>query len=249
MRRTLVLVFVILGLAGIPGLAQDDYGIVTANPVFRTIQVDGDVSDWTGIAPACQDPSGDGGLHYDFAAAYLANDKDYFYFRIEFTSPQPYGDFFWYLNTGFDTDMDSTTGHRWLANFGSEFNIQGRQVFDQRCGDWVCTLDPASEENLWGTFAYAEVAPMEGNVKDVEFAIRRDLVYKNMEDGQPGLSNPDESPLFDPAYSDFVLVFETEDENYTSAEWMPDPDPATNDIGIVYTFAQPPADVAGWDLY
>ncbi|NPU97388.1 MAG: hypothetical protein HPY51_09240 [Candidatus Omnitrophica bacterium] len=249
MRQAFPLSLLILGLSGIPSLSQEYYGIVTAVPVYRTIVVDGDVSDWDGIAPACLDPSGDGGLHYDFAACYLANDRDYFYFRITFTSPQPYGDYFWYLNTGFDTDMDSNTGHRWPAVFGSEFNIQGRQVFDQRCGDWVCTIDPASEENLWGTFAYVDVAPMEGNVTDVEFAIRRDLVYKNMEDGQPGLSNPDESPLFDPEFNDFILVFETEDETFTSVEWMPDTDPNSNETGIIYTFAPPPADVPGWDLY
>jgi len=250
MTRKTILLFALSIMSVLIVQAQESIGYLEAQSVYRAITVDGNIADWDGIQPACTDAVGDGGLYYDFQAAYLANDNDNFYIRLTFAEPEPYGSFFWYMNIGFDNDLDPSTGHRWLSNFGSEFNIQGRQVFDQRCGDWVCTINPASEDNLWGTFAYANVEPMnDANVKDIEISIRRDLVYKNMEDGQPGLSNPDESPLFDPKWNNFVLMFETEDENYQSVEWMPDPDPDTNEIGVFYTFALPPASVNSWELH
>jgi hypothetical protein len=248
-RRSMYLLFA-LTLPAVWISAQESVGVVEAKSVYKKITVDGDIAEWQGVPAACVDKTGDGGAHYDFGAAYLANDKENLYIRLTFAEPQPFGSFYWYMNIAFDTDLDPTTGHRWLTNFGSEFIIQGRQIFDQRCGDWACTVDPQSADNNWGTFAYAEAAPLgEGNVSDVEFSIRRDLVYKNMEDGQPNLSNPDESPLFDPAWDGFTIMFETEDENYQSVEWLPDPDPNTNDIGAIYFFAQPPVDVPFWELY
>lgn len=254
MRRFILL----LGVLILPGLliaaqksaAQESVGIVDAKAVYKKITVDGNVTDWQGVEPACADKTGDGGVYFDFAAAYLANDKDNLYIRLTFSEPQPYGSFFWYMNVAFDTDLDPATGNHWLTTFGSEFIIQGAQIFDQRCGNWVCTVDPQSADNNWGTFAYAEVVPMEeGDALDIEYSIRRDLVYKNMEDGQPNLSNPDESPLFDPEIGGFVILFETENADYQSVEWMPDPDPTTNEIGVYYFFAQPPAEVNDWELH
>ncbi len=250
MIRKSLLGLVLLSLPGVAAVAQESVGLVEAVSTYKTITVDGNVEDWAGIEAACTDATGDGGAYYDFAAAYVANDKDNIYIRLSFSEPQPYGNYFWYMNIAFDTDWDTSTGHGWSVNFGSEFCLQGRQIFDQRCGDWVCTIDPQSADNNWGTFAYASVEPIsEENCKDIEISISRDLVYKNMDDGQPGLSNPDESPLFDPAYDNFVILFETEDENYQSAEWMPNPDPATNDGGVLYFFAAPPAELPAWEMY
>lgn len=250
MKRFMLAIVCLTTVALSQVLAQGDVGIVTASPVYKTITIDGDMNDWAGIQPAVRDETGDGGFQYDFEAAYLANDRDHFYIRVTFSEPQPYGSFFWYMNIGFDTNLDSTTGHRWLTDFGSEFIIQGTSIFDQRCGDWVCIIDEPGDANGWGTFANAEVAPLnDQNVKDIEISIRRDLVYKDMENGQPGLSNPDETPLFDPELNEFIVVFETEDESFTSAEWMPDPDPDTNQTGVSYIFADAPAEVPAWEIH
>ncbi|MGI6456460.1 MAG: hypothetical protein ACOX5R_12705 [bacterium] len=244
-----VLVLLTCSLMLISWSSAQDMGVLTAESVYRTITVDGDISDWEGIPPAVQDTTGDGGIHYDFAAAYLANDLDNLYIRITFSEPQPYGSFYWYMNIAFDTDLNTMTGHQWPVDFGSEFNVQGPQLFDQRCGEWVCIIDEPSSENGWGNFFNINVAPLnDQNVLDIELAIPRDVVYKNMEDGNPGLSNPDETPLFDPEFNDFVVLFETENENFESVEWMPDPDTA-NAAGIIYTFEDTPADVTLWNLH
>lgn len=250
MQRRLLVAIVLLILPVVCVSAQESVGIVDAKAVYKVIAVDGNVNDWQGIQPACTDVTGDGGLYYDFKAAYIANDKDYVYIRLTFADPEPFGSFYWYMNIAFDADMDPSTGHRWLSNFGSELIIQGEQIFDQRCGDWACTIDPQSADNNWGTFAFADIEPMDdGTTQDIEISIRRDLVYKDMDDGQPGLSNPDESPLFDPFYGGFIIMFETEDENFQSVEWMPDPDPNTNEIGVYYFFAPTPAAVQDWELH
>ena len=251
MQTRILSVLLFAVVLGVSVFAQETQGVITAKSVYRVIQVDGDVKDWDGIPPACIDPTGDGGAHYDFAAAYVANDKNNLYFRITFAETTSYGEYFWYINTAFDTDLDSNTGHKWSIVFGSEFNIQGTKVFDQRSGSWVSLEGESNEENDWGAFAYVPVSPTDSAIlsKDVEFAVPRNLVYKNLDNGKPGLSNPDGSPLFDPTTNTFKMVFETEDENYSSVEWMPDPDPDTREAGIIYTFAQAPAPVNAWELY
>ena len=248
MSHKTIWIAVLIVIAGTLAFAQNDTGVITAKPVYKTITADGNIDDWKGIDPVCTDSADDGGLYYDFAAAYLANDKNNLYIRITFTTPQPYGSYFWYMNTAFNADQDTATGHGWKIPFGSEFNIQGTQVFDQRCGSWVCIDGEPGDDNGWGTFAYATVAPMDStNVKDIEIALPRNLVYKNLPDGKPGLSNPDETPLF--ITDTFTILFETQDENYQSVEFMPNPDPDTQEAGVIYTFAQPPVSVTMWDVY
>lgn len=246
-----VWIVVLLIFSGTWVYAQNDTGVITAKSTYKTITVDGNMKDWDGIAPVCTDVADDGGFYFDFAAAYLANDKNNLYIRITFAKPQPYAGFFWYMNTAFDSDQDAATGHKWLIPFGSEFNLQGTQVFDQRCGGWVCIDGEPGDDNGWGTFAHVTIAPMDStqNVMDIEIAVPRNLVYKNLPDGKPGLSNPDESPLFDPATDTFKMLFESQDENFQSAEFMPNPDPDTQEAGVIYTFAPAPVLVNLWDLY
>lgn len=226
----------ILAMA-VPAALAQDMGFVFPDPVFANITIDGEFGDWEGIEPAAVDPAGDGGAHFDFAAVYLANDNEYMYFRIEFTEPQPYGDFSWFVNTGFDMDLNGSTGFPWGGGTGAEFVVQGASIFDQRDCDWICIEGEASPENNWGAFAYADVAPFDLTT-DVEFAVRRDLQYLNDADGLPGLTNPDGSLLFEAPFEEFIVIFETENEEYNSVEWVPDIDPASGEAGIFYSFAE-----------
>jgi len=233
---------VLIGVAS--GAFAQDEGIVFPESVFKTITIDGDFSDWDGVPAACQDTVGDGGAFFDFAAAYLANDNEYLYIRITFAEPSPYPDAFWYTNVAFNTDLESNTGFDWGVKAGSEFDVQGASIFDQRSGNFNDTPEQ-NEENNWGTFANVEVAPFE-TTTDIEIAIRRDLVYQNDENGLPGLLNPDGSLLLE--YEDFIVVFETEDLDYNGVEWMPNPD-ANGEAGILYMFAESPTSITHWPLY
>lgn len=244
MMKPATRVFALVFLFIPPTSFAQDMGIVDAQATFKTITIDGDFGDWEGIAPACTDAEGDGGAHFDFAAAYLANDDEYLYFRITFAEPSAYPDAFWFMNVGFNSDVDSSTGFDWGVGAGAEFVVQGPKLFDQRSGNFNDT-EFQSEENDWGAFAYADVAPME-TTTDVEFALRRDIVFENDENGMPGLLNPDGAPLFE--FEDFIVVFETEDLDYNWVEWMPDRD-SNNQSGVYYIFATGPVSVSSWQLH
>lgn len=227
---------------------QGEEGFIFADPEYANITIDGDMSDWDGIDPVYIDSVGDGGEYFDFQAAYMVNDENNLYIRVTFAEPSPYGDFPWFLNIGFNTDWEASTGFGWAPGFGAEFVVQGEVIFDQRDCEFVCTIEPASPDNNWGAFYYVDVAPLDMTT-DFEVAIPRDLRYENDENGQPGLSNPDGSLLFDPFFEEFIVVFETEDLDYAAVEWMPNPGVITNETGIWYGFAEPPATIDSWALY
>jgi hypothetical protein len=60
---------------------------------LRTIIVDGDVSDWFGVAPLVTDPQNDqtGCPEEDIKAVYVANDAEHLYFRMELYNELPEG--------------------------------------------------------------------------------------------------------------------------------------------------------------
>ena len=153
--------FLHLGLACMlfvaSGFAQEEAGIVEAQSVYAAITVDGDVSDWAGIAPAYVDSVGDNnGSDFDFAAAYLANDADTLYIRIHFAQAAPFGDSGWLVNLAFNTDLENTTGFGFAGLTGSEFFIQSGGVFDQRMGgDIFVDVVEQTPENNYGAFAFA----------------------------------------------------------------------------------------------
>ncbi len=246
MRKWNILLIGLIGIAP-QVFAQEEFGIVFAEPVFRTITVDGNIQDWDGIEPAYIDVIGDSaGSEFDFAKAYLANDNDYFYIRISFAEPAPFGDFGWLVNLVFNTDLDASTGFGFAGLTGSEFFIQSGGVFDQRSGVNFVDVAEQTAENNWGAFATANTAPYD-ITQEVEVSLRRDLTFSNDEQGLPDLLNPDDTPLFE--YPDFVLLIEAEDADFNSVEFMPNPDPAGGEAGIFYEFAGAPAPVERWALY
>jgi hypothetical protein len=61
-------------------------GAKSAEAVLATITPDGNIADWSGIAPAAQDPAGDtgnGNAANDLAALYLASDSANLYYRVD----------------------------------------------------------------------------------------------------------------------------------------------------------------------
>lgn len=227
--------------------AQEEVGVVVAEPVFATITVDGDVSDWAGIEPAYVDTIGDSnGSAFDFAAAYIANDNEFLYIRITFAEDAPFGEEAGFVNLAFNTDLDPRTGFQFAGVTGSEFFIQAGGVFDQRTGLNFVDVFEQSDENNWGTFAFADMAPFD-TTKEVEIGLRRDLTFSDDDQGMPGLLNPDDAPIFE--FPDFTVLFEAEDENWASVEFMPNADPLGGEAGVEYTFAEGPASVESWSLY
>ncbi|RLD98596.1 MAG: hypothetical protein DRI92_03655 [Aquificota bacterium] len=244
MKRVTLLAIACLLL--VPGAAsQEEYGVVDAQPVFRTINVDGAVNDWSEIEPAYIDTVGDSnGSDFDFAAAYIANDNEYLYIRVSFAEPAPYGDAGWLVNVVFNTDLDPSTGYSFAGLTGSEFFIQSGAVFDQRSGANFVDVFEQSADNNWGAFAFTDTAPFE-TTTDVEIGLRRDLTFSDDEDGMPGLINPDDAPIFE--FPDFIVVFEAEDPEYNAVEFMPNADPA-GETGIYYEFATG-TPVESWPLH
>ncbi|MGC9329072.1 MAG: hypothetical protein ACP5I1_15675 [Candidatus Hinthialibacter sp.] len=226
---------------------QEEWGVLLADPVYRIISVDGDVSDWDGVNPAYIDSIGDqNGSPFDFAAAYIANDENNLYIRISFAEPSPFGESGWLVNVVFNTDLDAGTGYGFAGLTGSEFFIQSGGVFDQRSGQNFVDVVEQTAENNWGAFASADTAPYE-ETRDVEIALARDLTFSDDENGLPGLLNPDDLPLFE--YPDFIILFEAENLEYASVEFMPNADPNGGESGLLYEFAGKPAKVPVWDLY
>lgn len=73
---------VALLLALLPTLGQAQ---ITAPPTYRSITIDGDFADWSGIAPVVTLPSigaGSTGNRIDLKDVYVANDRDYLYIRV-----------------------------------------------------------------------------------------------------------------------------------------------------------------------
>jgi hypothetical protein len=67
--------------------------VARASADLRTIIVDGDVSDWGGVAPLLTDPQNDqtGCPEEDIKAVYVANDAEHLYFRMELYNDVPEG--------------------------------------------------------------------------------------------------------------------------------------------------------------
>ena len=85
---------------------------VTAGDFTRGIIIDGDFSDWDGIAPLYSGPSGVDGAA-DFKDVYIFNDANNYYFRVTLWHdiPADAGEFPLYANEYYDTDNDVNTGH------------------------------------------------------------------------------------------------------------------------------------------
>ena len=102
---------------------------------FKNITIDGDVSDWVGVAPAYTDEDGvNNPSGVDFQNVYLANDANYLYIR--FTLKQPANPFLGNTYIWLDNDNNSSTGFHPFGNlnFGSSLMIIGDQAYQEAGG-------------------------------------------------------------------------------------------------------------------
>lgn len=115
---------------------MDLFGNVAAasGQFTRDITIDGSFDDWTGISPiyTSTGPSGNTGAA-DFAAIYVFNDANYYYFRVTLWSdiPPADGQFPYYVNMEFDTDNNAATGY---GSIGSEMLIQSGYSYQEKNG-------------------------------------------------------------------------------------------------------------------
>ena len=113
---------------------KDLFGNATsaAAPFRATILIDGDFSDWTGIAPAASDPSDldEGGEFKDY---WIANDGEHLYLRFSFhrgVGQLPVNHFY---QIYFDADNDPGTGLQ-VGGIGSSMMIENGLGWLQRGG-------------------------------------------------------------------------------------------------------------------
>jgi len=105
---------------------------------FQNITIDGNTSDWAGIAPAYINENGvnnPGGV--DFQNVYLANDADYLYVRYTLQQPaDPISG--WNTYIWLDNDNNPVTGYHPFGNpnVGSSVMIINDQAYQQAGGGW-----------------------------------------------------------------------------------------------------------------
>jgi hypothetical protein len=128
----------------------DNLRLQTIASNYRTLSMDGDMSDWVGIAPAAGDPSGDGGSGRDVKAVYLANDSTNLYVRIESYNADGYdGNEY----SGVDGDASSATGFSLFGlPFGSDTLVAGASLYSEQVGNFNSgAATPGSVS--WGPFS------------------------------------------------------------------------------------------------
>ena len=102
---------------------------------FKSITIDGDTSDWVGVAPAYTDEDGvNNPSGVDFQNVYLANDANYLYIR--FTLKQTANPFLGNTYIWLDNDNNSVTGFHPFGNtlFGSSLMIISDQAYQEAGG-------------------------------------------------------------------------------------------------------------------
>src|SRR5262249_55084210 len=98
---------------------------------YKTINIDGNFSDWAGV-PVAYTQAPDTTSSIAYTNVYVANDADYLYIRLAIaTSDNPFQSF---QNMFFDTDSYIGTGFPVLGYIGSEMLIQGGAAYDERNG-------------------------------------------------------------------------------------------------------------------
>ncbi len=97
------------------------------------ITIDGDMSDWAGIAPIYDNPTPGTDGAADFKDIYTYNDANYYYFRVTLWHDIPSANGFFpkYCNLFFDTDNNNGTGY---SAIGSEFLQQSSSFYQERGG-------------------------------------------------------------------------------------------------------------------
>ena len=148
--------------------------------VYRTITPDGNVSDWSGIAPAATDATGGGSYNaasqgtVDYTNVYIANDANYLYFRFQLnTAADPTN---YPSNYFIDTDVDGETASGTPTGYGptdSDIVIQGEGVYQENSGGFNNgQLDQSDVQLAVGNFG---VVGTDG----YEYQIARDATFSN----------------------------------------------------------------------
>jgi Big-like domain-containing protein/immunoglobulin I-set domain protein len=128
--------------------ATDLYGNTAHTTVSftPTITIDGDMSDWAGIAPIYSGPSGSDGAA-DFKDIYMYNDANYTYFRVTLWHDIPAANGFFpkYCNMFYNTDGDSSTGY---SAIGSELLQQSSSFYQEKNGAFNDGVTPVGMDYL-----------------------------------------------------------------------------------------------------
>jgi hypothetical protein len=111
-----------------------------------TINIDGNFSDWNGIAPLYSAPSGTDGAA-DFKDIYLYNDANYYYFRVTLWHDIPSANGFFpkYCNMFYNTDGDSSSGY---SAIGSELLQQSSSFYQEKNGSFNDNVTPVGIDYL-----------------------------------------------------------------------------------------------------
>jgi hypothetical protein len=135
--------FIVRAVDSVTPTPYEDANVVTltamprksSGSVYAGITVDGGFSDWPSAALVWEDPSGDhGSAASDLKAVWMANDRDYVYFRIDTWNTHDFhsqGN-----NLYFDADRSGATGFDpFLAGLlGSELLMQGDALYSEKNG-------------------------------------------------------------------------------------------------------------------
>jgi len=151
---------------------------------FKTITINGNTSDWAGIAPAYSDEDGvNNPTGVDFQNVYLANDTNYLYIRFtlkQSADPITAGNtYLW-----FDNDNNSATGFNPFGNlnFGASLMLIGNQAYQEAGGGF-------NEGTLTNANAAYGAASLPGT--NFEFRIARKVTgVAGAFAGVPLLNNP-----------------------------------------------------------
>ena len=141
-----------------------------------TIIIDGDVSDWQGVAPAYDNPTPGSDTAADFKDIYVYNDADYYYFRVTLWHdiPSASGQFPKYCNMFYDTDNNSGTG---FSAIGSDFLNESTAFFQEKNGNINDGVTPGGVNYL-----VAPTVPAASFPADFEFRLSRQATFG---DGTP----------------------------------------------------------------
>ena len=115
---------------------KDLYGnaAMASGDFTRGITIDGDFSDWDGVAPIYSGPIGTDGAA-DFKDIYMFNDANNYYFRVTLWHdiPAASGEFPLYANIYYDTDNDVSTGHL-PGTIGAELLTESGAGYQEKNG-------------------------------------------------------------------------------------------------------------------
>lgn len=137
------------------------------------IVIDGSFDDWAGVAPSATDPANDHGMALvDYTEVSITNDARNLYLRLRSEVPYLFTDWNVADFTGvfFDTDLDAETGYAYDGPIGSEFLLQGINLFDQRNGSFNA-----------GKLAASPNGAPQSPTSEVEFAIPLDAEFADGE--------------------------------------------------------------------